>query len=96
MEMSEQQNSSVASSTQLAGLEESRGNLADCLNGLNQNGEAGLQKALDRIYPPTGHPVEDGPLTAEDLAEIDRRYPTRIPLEPDTYPANALSPRKTA
>ena len=35
-----------------AELAEAQANLERCLEGLYQNGEQGLQKVLDRIYPP--------------------------------------------
>jgi hypothetical protein len=35
-------------------LAEALANLERCLEGLEQNGEEGLQRALDRIYPTTG------------------------------------------
>ncbi len=37
-----------------AEVQEARENLVRCLDGLDQKGEAGLQEALDRIYPTTG------------------------------------------
>ena len=35
-------------------IEQAKRNLVMCLNALEQKGEEGLEKALDRIYPPTG------------------------------------------
>ena len=47
--------SSTLSEEQLA---EAQRNLERALNGLDHEGEAGLQGALDRIYPETGLRVE--------------------------------------
>ena len=40
-------------------MSESQRNLERALRGLDQRGDAGLEEELDRIYPRTGHQVED-------------------------------------
>lgn len=56
MAQSDQETLPTASSTPSANadLDEAQTNLEHCLTGLDQNGEAGLQNALNRIYRSTG------------------------------------------
>lgn len=87
MDLRNQEKLPVASLMHSANAErdEAQENLEHCLTGLDQTGEAGLQKALDRIYPRTGIVRKSlGGEFSESYARYDYRYPAdgSIPKTP--------------
>ena len=68
-------------------IKEGLDNLEMCLDALDQGGEAGLQKALDRIYPPidlAAHGLEKVPFPPEfeDSYSIRVKGPSPVKTVP--------------
>lgn len=59
------------------GIDEAQSNLAHCLESYDRKGEAGLQEALDQIYPPTGQFRIPIPGWEGSYARIDTRHPSK-------------------
>jgi hypothetical protein len=79
MVMSNPEKLPAASSTP-SDLDEAQENLVRCLEGLDQRGEAGLQEALDRIYPATGlRRVPLGPRFPGSFALVSDETPQTVP-----------------